>query len=116
MAAEDIRTLAADARYTDRQVGELANSMLSAFGKQQVPDLHRKGKPAQQEAFDDILDGFFKMMNVTHPTDREEAVKALRTAFLATERNARLLDVLHGYYEDLTDALKNTEDASKTDK
>jgi len=116
MAAEDIRTLAADARYTDRQVGELANSMLSAFGKQQVPDLHRKGKPAQQEAFDDILDGFFKTMNVTHPTDREEAVKALRTAFLATERNARLLDVLHGYYEDLTDALKNTEDASKTDK
>lgn len=96
-------------RFTDFSIGDTINILRRAQGKDRIKDLHRKGRQEQQDVVAEVLDDFFKMINVDRPTDDAEAQKKMKSVLLAAERNIQLLNVFSGLQEKLQDALKVAE-------
>jgi hypothetical protein len=98
-----------DSRFTDSSIGGTIRDLYKGFVGTDPGELHRKGKAAQDEAVQEIMKAFFKEMNVTEPSSKEESVKAMSTAFLAATRNASMIDSLMNLKKSLEDALKDIE-------
>jgi hypothetical protein len=105
LLSDRVKEIAQGGRFTDGMLGLVLNKLGKGFGVKIDRDINRRGRKEQEEAVSQMLDGFFKILKQERPADQTEALKILRNALTAAERNARLLNELLHRRELLDDAL-----------
>jgi hypothetical protein len=106
--SDRLKQLTQSGRFTDGMLGMYLNTLGKGFGVKIDRDIHRRGRKEQEEAVDQMLDGFFKSLKQERPADRDEAIRILRNAIAGAERNSRLLNELIHRRELLDDALSRS--------
>jgi hypothetical protein len=106
--SDRLKSLTQSGRFTDGMLGMYLNTLGKGFGVKIDRDIHRRGRKEQEEAVDQMLDGFFKALKQERPADRDEAIRILRNAIAGAERNSRLLNELIHRRELLDDALSRS--------
>ena len=103
----------AGGRYTDNSVGYIMNQMLKSFGGEVEKDLHRRGRKDQEEHTNKTVDAFLRMADVKKPESQEEAVKLVKNALLAAERNASLASKLLSWRKSLDEVTGTATEQSE---
>jgi hypothetical protein len=103
--SDRMKEIAQGGRFTDSMLGLVLYKLGKGFGVKIDREINRRGRKEQEEAVSQILDGFFRVLKQERPADQTEAIKILRNALAASERNARLLNELLHRRELLDDAL-----------
>jgi hypothetical protein len=105
LMSDRMKEIAQGGRFTDSMLGLVLYKLGKGFGVKIDREINRRGRKEQEEAVDQMLDGFFRVLKQERPADQTEAIKILRNALAASERNARLLNELLHRRELLDDAL-----------
>lgn len=106
--SDKLETATRGGRFTDWSTASGVQTLLKAFTGTAGKDLHKAKGVDQQKHIDNILASFYQKFEMEQPTDREEAIRKMRSSLMGAERNADLLNKVINLRSELNDALRTS--------
>lgn len=108
--SKPIKDIKYGVRFTDRNQGNVFDSLMKCFLSDKTGDWNRRSKVDQQKALDKLIPAFFSKLGLTEPEDKDAAIQKMALALLTAERNSHLIDNLSHARTELDRALGTIPD------